>query len=84
MTKFSEPVPVEILEERLRKLKELGKFGISLTGGEPTLHPNLPRIIRACRELRFSFQHDHQWFLFASRIHLNAQPGGVAKNADLD
>jgi MoaA/NifB/PqqE/SkfB family radical SAM enzyme len=51
--KVSEPVPVEILEERLRKLKALGTFGISLTGGEPTMHPELPRLIRTCRELRF-------------------------------
>ena len=51
--KSSEPVPVQVLEDRLRKLKELGPFGISLTGGEPTMHPDLPRIIRTCRELRF-------------------------------
>jgi MoaA/NifB/PqqE/SkfB family radical SAM enzyme len=51
--KVSEPVPVEILEQRLRKLKSLGTFGISLTGGEPTLHPGLPHLIRKCRELRF-------------------------------
>jgi MoaA/NifB/PqqE/SkfB family radical SAM enzyme len=44
---------VQVLEDRLRKLKELGTFGISLTGGEPTLHPELPRLIRTCRELRF-------------------------------
>jgi MoaA/NifB/PqqE/SkfB family radical SAM enzyme len=41
------------LEARFRKLKELGTFGISLTGGEPTMHPELPRLIRACRQLRF-------------------------------
>ncbi len=51
--KTSEPVPFEILEKRLEKLKELGTFGISLTGGEPTLHPDLPRLVRKCRELRF-------------------------------
>ena len=51
--KASDPVPVQVLEDRLRKLKELGTFGISLTGGEPTLHPELPRLIRTCRELRF-------------------------------
>ena len=51
--KTSDPVPVEILENRLEKLRELGTFGISLTGGEPTLHPDLPRLIRKCRELRF-------------------------------
>jgi MoaA/NifB/PqqE/SkfB family radical SAM enzyme len=51
--KSSDPVPVQLLEARLQKLKELGTFGISLTGGEPTLHPELPRLIRKCRELRF-------------------------------
>ena len=51
--KTSDPVPVEVLEAQLRKLKELGTFGISLTGGEPTIHPELPRLIRTCRELRF-------------------------------
>lgn len=51
--KVSEPVPFQLLEQRLQKLKQLGTFGISLTGGEPTLHPDLPRLIRKCRELRF-------------------------------
>jgi MoaA/NifB/PqqE/SkfB family radical SAM enzyme len=51
--KSSNPIPAEVLEDRLRKLKELGTFGISLTGGEPTLHPELPRLIRTCRELGF-------------------------------
>ena len=51
--KVSDPIPVHALEERLRKLKSLGTFGISLTGGEPTLHPSLPQLIRKCRELRF-------------------------------
>jgi MoaA/NifB/PqqE/SkfB family radical SAM enzyme len=51
--KTSHPVPAELLEARLLKLKELGTFGISLTGGEPTLHPDLPRVIRMCRTLRF-------------------------------
>ena len=50
--KTSDPVPFEILEKRLEKLKELGTFGISLTGGEPTLHPDLPapdpQMPRAC------------------------------------
>jgi len=32
--KFSDPVPAEVLEKRLLKLKELGTFGISLTGGD--------------------------------------------------
>jgi MoaA/NifB/PqqE/SkfB family radical SAM enzyme len=51
--KVSDPIPVEVLENRLRKLRSLGTFGISLTGGEPTLHPSLPQLIRKCRELGF-------------------------------
>src|SRR5262249_18621 len=51
--KISDPIPPEILEGRLRKLKSLGTFGISLTGGEPTLHPQLPDLIRKCRQLGF-------------------------------
>jgi MoaA/NifB/PqqE/SkfB family radical SAM enzyme len=51
--KTSEPVPAELLEKRLEKLKALGTFGISLTGGEPTMHPDLPRLIRKCRDLNF-------------------------------
>jgi MoaA/NifB/PqqE/SkfB family radical SAM enzyme len=51
--KTSNPISVEILEQRLQKLKSLGTFGISLTGGEPTLHPELPQLIRKCRELGF-------------------------------
>jgi MoaA/NifB/PqqE/SkfB family radical SAM enzyme len=51
--KTSEPVPYDLLAQRLERLRELGTFGISLTGGEPTLHPELPGLIRKCRELGF-------------------------------
>lgn len=51
--KVSDPIPADILEKRLWKLKSLGTFGISLTGGEPTLHPQLPDLIRTCRKLGF-------------------------------
>jgi MoaA/NifB/PqqE/SkfB family radical SAM enzyme len=51
--KTSDPVPFETLSKQLEKLRDLGTFGISLTGGEPTLHPDLPQLISKCRELRF-------------------------------
>ena len=52
--KTSSPVPLEILKTRAKKLKELGAFSICLTGGEPTLHPDLPELIRYCRhDLKF-------------------------------
>ena len=50
----SNPVPLEDLKARARKLKELGAYSINLTGGEPTMHPELPELIRYCRhELKF-------------------------------
>ena len=48
--KDSEPVLLETLKSRARKLKELGAFSINLTGGEPTMHPDLPELIRYCRQ----------------------------------
>lgn len=52
--KTSDPVPLETLKARASKLKELGAFSICLTGGEPTMHPNLFELIRYCRhDLKF-------------------------------
>jgi MoaA/NifB/PqqE/SkfB family radical SAM enzyme len=52
--KTSNPVPFEELKSRLRKLKELGTFAVNLTGGEPTMHPDLVPLIRYCRrDLQF-------------------------------
>lgn len=45
----SPPVPLETLKARAAKLKELGAFAINLTGGEPTLHPDLVELVRYCR-----------------------------------
>jgi len=40
--------------ERARKLKELGAYSITLTGGEPLTHPDLFALIRFCRfQLKF-------------------------------
>ncbi len=47
---ISNPVPLEDLKDRARRLKSLGTFAINLTGGEPSLHPDLPDLIRCCRE----------------------------------
>ena len=51
--KVSEPVPVETLEERLRKLKALGTFGISLTGANPQCIRTFHASFVPARELRF-------------------------------
>src|SRR5438067_1835785 len=49
----SPPVPFAALDERLLKLRELRTWVVCLTGGEPTLHPELVRIVARMRELRF-------------------------------
>ena len=52
--KTSDPVPVDVLKERLRHLKNLGAYSVCLTGGEPTLHPDLVELVRFCRyDLKF-------------------------------
>jgi MoaA/NifB/PqqE/SkfB family radical SAM enzyme len=48
--KTSSPVPLEEMLRRIDKLGDLGTSIITLSGGEPTLHPDLDAIIRRIRE----------------------------------
>jgi len=47
--KTSPPVPVEVLCRRLDKLAALGATVITISGGEPLLHPELDQVIRHIR-----------------------------------
>src|ERR1043165_5706430 len=47
--KTSAPVPLETMLRRIDRLAELGTTIITLSGGEPTLHPNLDTLIRHIR-----------------------------------
>ena len=49
--KTSEPVPFQDLSTRFRKLRELKSWAVCLTGGEPTMHPQLPELIAELRSL---------------------------------
>jgi MoaA/NifB/PqqE/SkfB family radical SAM enzyme len=49
--KVSDPVPFETMTQRLDKLRSLGVSLIIISGGEPTLHPQLDDIIRHARGL---------------------------------
>jgi MoaA/NifB/PqqE/SkfB family radical SAM enzyme len=47
--KTSDPVPLEEMKRRLDKLAELGTSVITISGGEPMMHPELDDIIRHIR-----------------------------------
>ncbi len=51
--RVSPPVARELLEQRLEKLRDLRTWMVCLTGGEPTLHPDLVPIVRRMKELGF-------------------------------
>ena len=46
----SAPVPLDVMRERLDKLAALGTSIITISGGEPMMHPQLDEIIRHVRE----------------------------------
>jgi uncharacterized radical SAM superfamily Fe-S cluster-containing enzyme len=48
--KVSNPVPLDTMLRRIDYLADLGTTIITLSGGEPTLHPDLDTIIRRIRE----------------------------------
>ncbi len=47
---FSKPVPLPDMKKRLDRLASFGTSAITLSGGEPTLHPELDDIIRHIRD----------------------------------
>lgn len=46
---FSKPVPTSVMVDRINQLADLGTTIITLSGGEPLLHPDLDDIIAAMR-----------------------------------
>src|SRR2546425_3180096 len=45
----SKPVPLEVMKRRIDKLAELGTSIVTISGGEPMMHPELDDIIRHVR-----------------------------------
>ena len=50
--KVSKPVPIELMLRRVDKLAELGTSVVTISGGEPMLHPELDDIIHRMRQRR--------------------------------
>jgi len=46
----SAPVPLEVMLRRVDRLAELGTSAITISGGEPLMHPDLDRIVARIRE----------------------------------
>src|SRR6516225_2874075 len=46
---FSKPIPLEMMEQRIDDLARLGTTIVTLSGGEPLLHPDLDEIIARMR-----------------------------------
>ncbi len=46
---YSKPVPTEVMIARIHRLADLGTSILTISGGEPLLHPDLDDIIRAIR-----------------------------------
>ena len=46
---FSPPVPKDVMIDRINRLADLGTSILTLSGGEPMLHPDLDEIIAAMR-----------------------------------
>lgn len=49
---FSEPVPTEVLMDRIDRLADLRTGVVTISGGEPLLHPELEEVIRRIRARR--------------------------------
>ncbi len=45
----AQAIDVDTLKARAQKLKKLGAFSITLTGGEPLTHPSIFELIKYCR-----------------------------------
>src|SRR5581483_5749867 len=47
--KVSKPVPLDVMKRRIDHLAKLGTNIVTISGGEPLLHPDLDEIIRHMR-----------------------------------
>jgi MoaA/NifB/PqqE/SkfB family radical SAM enzyme len=46
---YSKPVPLPQLDQRIKRLADLGTTIVTISGGEPLLHPGLDDVVRAIR-----------------------------------
>jgi MoaA/NifB/PqqE/SkfB family radical SAM enzyme len=67
---FSKPVPVETMYARIDRLAELGTTIVTISGGEPLLHPDLDLVIARIRKRGIiAGMITNGYLLTAERIH---------------
>jgi MoaA/NifB/PqqE/SkfB family radical SAM enzyme len=67
---FSKPVPIETMYERINRLGELGTTIVTISGGEPLLHPELDLVIARIRQSGIiAGMITNGYLLTAERIH---------------
>jgi MoaA/NifB/PqqE/SkfB family radical SAM enzyme len=92
----SSPVPLDLLERRIEHIADLGTLVLTLTGGEPLLHPGLDRLIAhavdrgmVCTTISNGYPLTKEWIrrLNASQLSLlqlsvdNMEPNGFSQKS---
>ena len=80
----SKPVPLETIFQRIDKLASLGTTIITISGGEPLLHPGTGRHHPPHPAARHDRRADHQRLPADRRPHRAAEPRRARAPADLD
>ena len=70
---FSKPVPTEEMFRRIDRLGAMGTAVVTISGGEPLLHPELDAIIARIRHNGIMAGTDHQRLSAHRRSHRKAQ-----------
>ena len=79
---FSKPVPIEEMFRRIDRLGAMGTAIVTISGGEPLLHPELDDIIARIRKNGMHRRADHQRLPAGGRPHRAAEPRGPGVSAD--
>ncbi len=79
---FSKPVPLEEMFRRIDRLGEMGTAVVTISGGEPLLHPELDEIIAPHAQERHYGRHDHQRLSADRRSNRAAESRGAGIPAD--
>ena len=74
---FSDPVPTELMFQRLDRLADLGTTAIIVSGGEPLMHPEIEQDYRAHTPSRNAGSSYHEWLSPHARKNPEAEPGRV-------